>query len=64
MINTVGDAITLAKAFTSRGPIFFGKDQVMQAFASSLAVGRISADAVAPGLVKRLAARLHSRERK
>jgi hypothetical protein len=53
-IDSVGDAIKLAKAFTARQPIFFGKDQVMKAFASSLAAGRISADAVAAGLVKRL----------
>lgn len=53
-INTVSDAIKLARAFKAREPIFFGRAQVMKAFASSLAAGRISAEAVSAGLIKRL----------
>jgi hypothetical protein len=53
-INTVGDAIMLAKAFKDRDPIFYGKAKVMEVFASALAAGRITTDAIAAGLVKKL----------
>ena len=53
-IETVTDAILLAKALTSRGPLFYRKDEVMRAFASSLASGRIPPDRVHPDLLKKL----------
>jgi len=52
--DTVRDVIKLAKGFTHREAIFHGKAQVMRAFASSLAAGRISSDAIQPALLKRL----------
>ncbi|MFT4116547.1 hypothetical protein [Bradyrhizobium sp.] len=53
-INSVGDAIELAKAFKGKDPIFYSRDQVMYAMAAALAYGRIQSDAIGPGLVKKL----------
>ncbi|QOZ66574.1 hypothetical protein WN72_09450 [Bradyrhizobium arachidis] len=53
-INSVGDAIALAKAFKFRDPIFRSQAQVMQAMAAALASGRIQSDAVGSGLIKKL----------
>lgn len=52
-INSVGDAIALAKAFKFRDPIFRSQAQVMQAMAAALASGRIQSDAVGSGLIKK-----------
>jgi hypothetical protein len=53
-INTVGDAIKLAKAFKKRPPHFYSKGQVMRLFAVSVQQGRISTSRIIPGLWNKL----------
>jgi hypothetical protein len=53
-VNTVGEAIRLAKALSEHPPITFNQDEVMCKFASSLQGKFINAERVTPKLFKRL----------
>jgi hypothetical protein len=58
-IDTVGDAIKLAKAFKTRDAIPFSRVEVMRRVARSLQDGRIPAERISYGLWKKLIEERH-----
>jgi len=53
-INSVGDAIKLAKALKEHEPRVFSRSEIMKLFAKSLQEKRIPVDKVSEGLWKKL----------